>query len=156
MEHRLNGEKLSNEFNKILKSKGKVVLPVFVRDQIVKVAFPDEPIRYGKVKSTKDMAHKTAVRISFNNKKAVGVNKNFICLPRSGAAVTLPPEVPDSANIDSDIGLVPTTENTSPVIEVELAPEIPVSTPVLPIIQETEVPDARAQRGLRRENKNNG
>ena len=170
MEQRLNGEKLSNKFDKVLKSKGKVILPVFTRDQIVKVAFTDEPIRYGKVKSTRDMAHKTAVRISFNGKKAIGVNKNFICLPRSGVS-SQPVELPDSANIDEDVVTVPSLESVqSPVIldnsnliqvPVIQAPEV-VQAPNLPQIVEAtvpvtvspqvdnEVPDARTLRRSRR------
>lgn len=156
MEHRLNGEKLSNKFSKVLKSRGKVILPVFVRGQIVKVAFKDEPIRYGKVKSTRDMPHKTAVRVSFNNKKAIGVNKNSICLPRSGVpAGAQPIAEPDAANIDDEIVNVPVEATQTQIIE--QAPDIPEQVSVPLSIEsaqstEPEVPDARTLRRLRRSN----
>ena len=92
MEHRIQGEKISGKVDKVLKSGLKVGLPVFKRNQVVKVAFPQQEIRFGVVTSYKDMEHKSSVLVSFKKAKAIGVNKNFICIPRF-------PQVEDDSNI---------------------------------------------------------
>ena len=90
MEHRILSEKCSKKVENLLESKLKTVGPKFKRGQVVKVAFPQQPIRFGVVTSYKDAAHKSSVLVSFKKAKAVGVNKNFICVPRFKTAPSNP------------------------------------------------------------------
>ena len=72
---------------KIVKSKLKVVLPVFQKGDEVKCDIPKatggREIRYGIVTSNTDNEFKMAIRVKFENQKAVSVNKDYVCLPRN-------------------------------------------------------------------------
>lgn len=81
-ENKVLSEKLSGKVDKIMKSGLKVILPVYKKGQVVKVAFPKQEIRFGVVTSTRDAELKSTVLVSFKGAKAVGVHKNFICVPR--------------------------------------------------------------------------
>ena len=76
-------EKFTQKVGRLLKSTGKIVLPVFYKGQKVKIKFKDQQPRYGAVTSTADKNHKMAVLVKIDGeRKAISVNKDFICLPR--------------------------------------------------------------------------
>ena len=110
MEHRIMSEKRSKKVGNLLESKLKAVAPRFKRGQVVKVAFPKQPIRFGVVTSYKDVAHKSSVLVSFKKAKAVGVNKNFICVPRFSSAPSNPP-VGNSEEVPVDLSEIPVPED---------------------------------------------
>ena len=108
MEHRIMSEKRSKKVENLLESRLKTVGPSFKRGQVIKVAFPRQPIRFGVVTSYKDVAHKSSVLVSFKKAKAIGVNKNFICVPRFKAAPSNPPSgVPEETPVNLDAIVVP-------------------------------------------------
>ena len=88
VERKLVDDKFCEKVDKIIKSKLKVVLPIFKKGDEIKCAIPGEPVRFGIVTSTKDNCYKMAVRVKFANQKPVSINKDFVCLPRNGAGTT--------------------------------------------------------------------
>ena len=118
-EHRVLNEKTSSKMDKVFKSKLKVVLPVFSKNQVVKVAFPGKPIRFGKVTSTRDSAQKENIRVSFNSQKAVGVHKDHVCVPRSS------PSSPDAPLITT----LPTDTMSDDIENTVDENEVPIQIP---------------------------
>ena len=94
MELKMKQEKFNSKIEKIAKSGLKIRLPVYRRDEIVKVIIPDAEIspNFGKVCSYKDFAFATSVRMSLQDKngnygKPIAVNKNYICIPQNQTVV---------------------------------------------------------------------
>ena len=83
-EHQVKNKKFNNKVDRIMKSRLKIRLPVFHKNQEVKIAFPDQEVKFGKVTSTKDTAFKMSVRVKINGEKtAFPVNKDHICIPKN-------------------------------------------------------------------------
>ena len=83
-----------------VKSKGKLILPVFKKGQRVKLMVPGKQVEFGVVTATKDDCYKPSVRLSINGAKAFSFSKNHIGVPKNGVAVedTESPPVVDSNN----------------------------------------------------------
>ena len=83
-EHQVKNKKFNKKVDTIMKSRLKVRLPVFQKNQEVKIAFPDQDVKFGRVTSTKDSAFKMSVRVKINGENtAYPVNKDHICIPRN-------------------------------------------------------------------------
>ena len=83
MERRLVNENFAEKVERIMKSKLKLVLPVFTKGQQVKVKFPDEKeARYGTVTSERDFRFKHSTHVRFNGQPPVAVNKDYICVQK--------------------------------------------------------------------------
>ena len=109
MERKLVNEKFVEKVRNIVKSKLKIVLPVYKKGDRIKVDIPGELTRFGIVTSTRDHWAKTSVTVKFDNQKPVGVHKNNICVPRNVEAASAPiaqNSLPDN------------TLNTDPVQEI--------------------------------------
>ena len=85
IERKLVDDKFVEKVEKIVKSRLKVVLPIFKKGDNIKVKCPDEPVRYGVVTSTADNQFKMAIRVKFPGQKAVSVNKDNVCIQRNGS-----------------------------------------------------------------------
>ena len=120
LEHRVKFERFSEKVDKIVKSKLKVVLPIFQKNQNVKVEFPQQLPRFGVITSTADHQFKMSVQVKFGKNKPISVSKNFICLPRNGSV-----QIQDN-NLETDSPLEVTTPEAAPVPPVD---PIPASTP---------------------------
>ena len=84
MEQKLATEKFLEKADRSMSSTLKVAVPVFKRGQIVKVSFPDQLPRMGKVTATKDFDTRGSVQVKFDQEKSVSVSKDYICLPKNG------------------------------------------------------------------------
>lgn len=134
LERKLVNEKFSEKVRNILKSKLKVVLPVYKKGDVVKVDIPNELTRFGVVTSTKDHWAKSSVLIKFPNQRPFGVHKNNICVPRNGTTTPAPDPssvaeqtVPNSEISDSEM-------NPPDSQESGIGAEAPVSEPNPPVI----------------------
>ena len=90
MERKLVNEKFLEKVESIVKSRLKVVLPVYKKGDRVKVDIPNELTRFGIVTSTRDHCFQSTVKIKFGNQRAIGIHKNNICVPRNSSASTAP------------------------------------------------------------------
>ena len=118
LEHRVNFERFKEKVDKIVKSRLKVVLPIYKKGDRVKVEFPQQIPRFGVITSTADHQFKMAVQVRFNKDKPVSVSKNFICVPRNPVI-----------ELESNVTNLPTpTEETS-------QPEPPIAEPPVPVPQ---------------------
>ena len=82
VEHRVSLDRFKEKVEKIVKSRLKVVLPIYKKGDAIKVVFPDQLPRFGVVTSTADHQYKMAVQVRFNKDRPVSVSKNYICVPR--------------------------------------------------------------------------
>ena len=87
-EYQLKANRFVKKADAVVNSKLKQRLPVFAKNAIVKVAIPDEPIRFGTITSYRDSAFNKAVKMKFPNPdhegkflKPIAINKDFICIP---------------------------------------------------------------------------
>ena len=127
MERKLVNEKFVEKVRNILKSKLKIVLPVYRKGETVKVEIPGELSRFGVVTSTKDHWAKSTVTVKFENQKPVGVHKNNICVPRN--AQSAPESDPASFNNPTSSEIIPEPNIlSSPVAEPVQATSVPVSS----------------------------
>ena len=134
LERKLVNEKFSEKVRNILKSKLKVVLPVYKKGDVVKVDIPNELTRFGVVTSTKDHWAKSAVLIKFPNQRPFGVHKNNICVPRNASAAV----APNSSSTSEIAAPVSVSENTEPPVSVS-SPNILTSVPAVQNVNEENV-----------------
>ena len=128
MERKLVNEKFLEKVEKIVRSKLKIVLPVFKKGDEIKVDIPNELTRFGIVTSRTDHCFKSTVKVKFGSQRPISIHKDNICVPRNAAATS----APDSPILES-------TEETidQPVEEVEIAPVESTNTETVPVISST-------------------
>ena len=102
MERKIVNEKFVEKVEKIVKSKLKIVLPVFKKGDSVKVEIPNELERFGVITATKDHCFKQAVTIKFGKARPVSINKDFICISRNQQATSAPRTKPNEQNPNSE------------------------------------------------------
>ena len=108
-ERRIVSERFLNKAENLYKSKLKMGLPVFAKGQKIKVKIPKQNIRYGTVSATRDNASKGSVLVKFPGQKAIGIHKNYICIPKSR-----------NTNVNQDVDV----ENPNELLEEEAAESV--------------------------------
>ena len=91
-EYQLKSNRFVKKADAVVNSKLKQRLPVFIKDSVVKVAIPEEPIRFGTITAYKDSPFNKAVKMKFPNPdhqgkflKPIAISKDFICIPANSA-----------------------------------------------------------------------